>query len=188
MALFGTLSGVLFAYSDDLPDFGARRLRTRARSRACSVERRNASASSPSSAALVISLRRHPAAPAQGDPLRGGQGLLQHFGLSISRNGWRGCQRHPARRIVAGGSTLTMQLARNLFPDEIGFTSATRAGTEDQGDLVAIQIEKRYTKREILTFYCNQIYFGHGAYGVEAASQLYFGKRAKDLTLEEGGD
>ena len=51
--------------------------------------------------------------------------------------------------------------------------------------ILAIQIEKRYTKEEIFTFYCNQIYFGHGAYGVEAASQVYFGKSAKDLTLEE---
>ena len=51
--------------------------------------------------------------------------------------------------------------------------------------LVAIQIEKRYTKREILTFYCNQTHFGHGTYGVEAAARLYFGKRAKDVTLEE---
>ena len=51
--------------------------------------------------------------------------------------------------------------------------------------LVAIQIEKRYTKREILTFYANQTHFGHGTNGVEAAARLYFGKRAKDVTLEE---
>ena len=48
-----------------------------------------------------------------------------------------------------------------------------------------MRIEKRYTKEEIFTFYANQIYFGHGAYGVEAASRLYFGKPAKDLKLEE---
>ena len=51
--------------------------------------------------------------------------------------------------------------------------------------MLAIQIEKRYTKREIFTLYCNQMYFGHGVYGVEAASRLYFGKSAKDLTLAE---
>src|SRR4029079_9117815 len=51
--------------------------------------------------------------------------------------------------------------------------------------LVALQIEKRYTKQEIFTFYCNQIYWGHGAYGVAAAAQVYFGKDLKDLTLEE---
>jgi len=51
--------------------------------------------------------------------------------------------------------------------------------------MLAIQIEKRYTKREIFTLYANQMYFGHGVYGVEAASRLYFGKSAKDLELEE---
>ena len=51
--------------------------------------------------------------------------------------------------------------------------------------IVALQIEKRYTKREILTLYANHVLFGHGTYGVEAASRLYFGKSAKDLTLEE---
>ena len=51
-----------------------------------------------------------------------------------------------------------------------------------------MRIEKRYTKEEIFTFYCNQIYFGHGAYGVEAASQLYFRKAAKDLVARRGRD
>ncbi len=51
--------------------------------------------------------------------------------------------------------------------------------------MLAIQIEKRYTKEEIFTLYCNQMYFGHGAYGVEAASHLYFGKPVKELAVEE---
>ena len=51
--------------------------------------------------------------------------------------------------------------------------------------LVSVQLERRYTKAEILTLYANQINLGHGAYGVEAASRMYFDKSAKDLTLEE---
>src|SRR5678815_3645233 len=51
--------------------------------------------------------------------------------------------------------------------------------------LVAIQLEKRYTKREIFTFYANHVTMGHGAYGVESGSRLYFDKPAKELTLEE---
>src|SRR5437868_5961008 len=51
--------------------------------------------------------------------------------------------------------------------------------------ILAIEIEKRYTKKEIFTIYCNQMYLGHGAYGVEAASRLYFGKSNKELSLEE---
>ena len=51
-----------------------------------------------------------------------------------------------------------------------------------------MRIEKRYTKEEIFTFYCNQIYFGHGAYGVEAASQLYFRKRGQGSEARRSGD
>lgn len=83
----------------------------------------------------------------------------------------------------AGASTLTQQLARNLFPDAIGFQKTPERKIKEA--LVAMQIEKKYTKEEIFTMYCNQIYFGHGAYGVEAASKLYFGKTAKELTLPE---
>ena len=64
------------------------------------------------------------------------------------------------RRMVAGASTLTMQLARGLFAEEIGFTLGDKSPERKIKEiLVAIQIEKRYTKREILTFYCNQIHF-----------------------------
>src|SRR6185295_6275331 len=51
--------------------------------------------------------------------------------------------------------------------------------------ILAIQIEQRYTKKEIFSIYCNQMYLGHGAYGVEAASRLYFNKSNKQLALEE---
>ena len=85
-----------------------------------------------------------------------------------------------------GGSTLTQQLTRNLFPQEIGFAVGNRSWERKVKEtLLAMRIEKRYTKEEIFTFYCNQIYYGHGAYGVEAASQLYFHKPAKALNLEE---
>ena len=85
-----------------------------------------------------------------------------------------------ARRKAGGASTLTQQLARKLFlTDEKTWERKIREA------ILAIQIEKRYTKREIFTLYANQMYFGHGVYGVEAASRLYFGKSAKDLELEE---
>ncbi len=83
-------------------------------------------------------------------------------------------------KIVEGGSTLTQQLAKVLFltPEK----SYTRKLKEMA---LALKIEQRYTKQEILSFYLNQIYFGSGAYGVEAASQIYFGKSVKDLNLAE---
>ena len=81
---------------------------------------------------------------------------------------------------VQGASTLTMQLARNLFlsPDRSFYRKIQEA-------LLAIQMERRFTKPQIFTLYANQIFLGHGAYGFEAASEYYFSKPAKKLTLEE---
>ncbi len=81
---------------------------------------------------------------------------------------------------VQGASTLTMQLARNLFlsPDRSFYRKVQEA-------LLAIQIERRFTKPQIFTLYANQIFLGHGAYGFEAASEYYFSKPAKKLKLEE---
>ena len=103
----------------------------------------------------------------------------QHFGLSIPRIIVTAISDIIYRR-MHGASTLTQQLARKLF-----LTDDKTPERKIKEALLAIQIEKRYTKREIFTLYCNQMYFGHGVYGVEAASRLYFGKSAKDLALEE---
>ena len=79
-----------------------------------------------------------------------------------------------------GASTLTMQLSRNLFlsPDR-------NFRRKIQEALLAIQIERRFTKPQIFTLYANQIYLGHGVYGFEAGANYYFGKKAKDLNIEE---
>jgi len=81
---------------------------------------------------------------------------------------------------IQGASTLTMQLARNLFlsPDRSFYRKVQEA-------LLAIQIERHFTKPQIFTLYANQIFLGHGAYGFEAASEYYFSKPARRLKLEE---
>src|SRR6202795_2652438 len=81
---------------------------------------------------------------------------------------------------VQGASTLTMQLARNLFlsPDR-SFHRKVQAA------MLAIQIERRFTKPQIFTLYANQIFLGHGVYGFEAASEFYFSKPARNLTPPE---
>jgi penicillin-binding protein 1A len=81
---------------------------------------------------------------------------------------------------LQGASTLTMQLARNLFlsPDR-------RWQRKVQEAMLAIQIERLFTKPQIFTLYANQIFLGHGVYGFEAASEFYFSKPAKNLTLVE---
>src|SRR5439155_27014955 len=87
------------------------------------------------------------------------------------------------RRRDQGASTLTQQAARNL--DQFGLTRQKLFDRKIREIILAIQIEKRYTKKEIFAIYCNQMYLGHGAYGIEAASRLYFNKTNKQLSLEE---
>ena len=83
-------------------------------------------------------------------------------------------------RKLHGGSTISQQLARDLF---LHRRQTLRRKFKEV--LLARQIERKYSKHEILTMYCNQFNLGHGAYGVEAASQLYFGKNVSGLAVEE---
>jgi penicillin-binding protein 1A len=85
-----------------------------------------------------------------------------------------------AMRIVQGGSTLTQQLAKNLF-----LKPEKTLSRKIQEAILAFQIEQAYTKEEILAFYSNHTYMGHGRFGIEAASRFYFGKPAKYMTLAE---
>jgi penicillin-binding protein 1A len=103
-----------------------------------------------------------------------------HWGINVLRVGgalWYDLRSHGRAQ---GASTLTMQLARNLF-----FSSERTASRKVQEAYLAIQIERVFTKQQIFTLYGNQIYLGHGRYGFEAASQFYFSKHAKELTLPE---
>jgi len=81
---------------------------------------------------------------------------------------------------VQGASTLTMQLARNLF-----LSSQKTYGRKLQEIFLALEIERRFTKPQIFALYANQIYLGSGTYGFEAGSEYYFSKHARDLTLPE---
>jgi penicillin-binding protein 1A len=81
---------------------------------------------------------------------------------------------------VQGASTLTMQLARNLF-----LSSEKTYGRKLQEIFLSLEIERRFTKQQIFTLYANQIYLGGGTYGFEAGSEYYFSKHARDLTLPE---
>ncbi len=79
-----------------------------------------------------------------------------------------------------GASTLTMQLSRNLF-----LSPERHFSRKVQEAILALQIERRFTKQQIFTLYCNQIFLGHGVYGFEAGAEYYFNKHARDLKLEE---
>lgn len=82
---------------------------------------------------------------------------------------------------VEGGSTITQQLVKNTF-----LTSDKTIMRKTKEVLIAINLERRYSKEEILEMYLNRIYFGHGAYGIQAASSLYFNKDVSELTVNEG--
>jgi penicillin-binding protein 1A len=98
---------------------------------------------------------------------------VDHIGLTRAM-----LQNIRSMRISQGGSTITQQLSKNLF-----FSFERRWVRKIKELLIALQIEATFSKDEILEAYCNQVYFGSGAYGVEDASLVYFGKRAKGLTL-----
>jgi penicillin-binding protein 1A len=83
-------------------------------------------------------------------------------------------------RFAEGASTITQQLAKTLF-----LTPQKTLGRKIKEALLAVQLERRYTKKEILRFYLNQVYIGSGAYGVESAARIYFNKSVKKLTLAE---
>jgi penicillin-binding protein 1A len=114
-----------------------------------------------------------------------------HFGLNVSR-----ILVTAVKDVVLGqrfgASTITQQVARDLFLQSEYLNGGIYARTGRRGlerkikeMFLAMQIERRYTKPEILTFYANQMNLGHGAYGVEAGARMYFGKSARDLTLDE---
>lgn len=96
-------------------------------------------------------------------------GLTRAFVNNLSRSGG-----------VQGGSTLTQQLAKNLF-----LTQERTAARKIQEAILALWLERTYTKDQILELYLNRVYFGSGAYGVEAAAQRYFDKSARSVTIAE---
>ena len=183
-AVLGVISGVLFAYSPDLPEISdlddyAPSTITRVYARGGEVigefatERR-----------VIIGYDDIPEVLRNAIISAEDSTFFEHVGFSISRIVVT-IIRDVLRQELRGASTLTQQLARRIS-----------IGGQTLGGLKTLQrkikeayhtfhIEKRYTKREILTLYCNQIYWGSGAYGVEAAARTYFGKSAKDLELEE---
>ncbi len=106
--------------------------------------------------------------------------FYQHVGIDprgILRAVWANITNHG---VSEGGSTITQQLAKNAL-----LTQEQTLKRKIQEAVLALQIERQYSKSEILELYLNQIYFGQGAYGVQAAAQVYFGKNVEDLDVAE---
>ena len=99
------------------------------------------------------------------DPL----GMARAVAVRVERGSW-----------VQGGSTITQQLARNIF-----LTNSRTFGRKIREAILALALERRFSKKQILELYLNRVYFGGGAYGIDAASRRFFGHSAHQLTLSE---
>ena len=109
------------------------------------------------------------------------QHFAEHWGVDfpgVLRAAWRNTRN---LQVTEGASTLTMQLAGTLFLDRTDRSLKRKI----QETLLALQVERHYTKEQIFTMYANQIYLGHGNYGLEAAAQYYFAKSVGQLTIPE---
>lgn len=109
------------------------------------------------------------------------QHFEEHWGVDFPRvveSAWHDVTHH---RAAEGASTLTMQLAGGLFLNRADRSMHRKI----QETILALQIERHYTKEQIFTMYCNQIYLGSGNYGFEAASEYYFSKPLSEITLPE---
>ena len=182
-AFVGTAGGMLFSFAGDLPEIEALDnytpgVITRVIGRDGSVvgdfatERRE-----------IVSYEEIPEVLRHAIMAAEDQHFMTHNGFHPLLMAWAAINDVVSTRRTPGRSTITQQLARQLFPESLGFERAWIRKVKEA--LVAMQIEKRYTKAEIFTMYCNKVAWGHRTYGVEAASQLYFGKPARELTLAE---
>jgi penicillin-binding protein 1A len=190
-ALLGTVTGIAFAYKGDIPRVSALddyRPSTITRLLArdgrligeFATERR-----------LVIAYDDMAPALRQAIIASEDAGFERHFGLSVPRI-LVTAVKDLALGQRFGASTITQQVARDLFLQTEYLSGGIYARTGRRGlerkvkeMLLALQLERRYTKQEIFTFYANQMNLGHGAYGVEAAARMYFDTSARELTLEE---
>jgi penicillin-binding protein 1A len=191
-ALFGIASGVILAFVGDLPQISA--LDNYAPSTITRVLGRDGSVIGEFATERreVVSNAQIPNVLKQAIIAAEDADFHRHIGFEPTRMAWAVYRDLTAKGRTPGRSTLTQQIARNLFQESIGFRRDPDAWVDLSGwerkikeALVALQIERRYTKDEIFTMYCNQIYWGHGAYGVQAASRLYFDKPVGELTLDE---
>ena len=186
-ALLGTLSGVLVAFAGDVPEISA--LDDYRPNTITHILARDGQTIGEFATERRLVVGYDQISPNLRNAIIATEdaGFNQHFGLSMSRIAIT-----VLKDILTGkrqgASTTTQQLARNVFLQQYQLAGGKFEVSPERKVkewIVAIQIEKRFTKPEIFTLYANQINLGHGAYGVEAASHLYFDKPAKDLTVEE---
>src|SRR5438552_3943377 len=179
-ALFGAATGLLLVYSTDLPQVEQLEHFRPSSTTELYDDQGRIIGSFALQRRVVASYSDYP--PVLRDALISieDKDFYRHWGVNVWRIAGAAYRDIVSGGKVQGASTLTMQLSRNLF-----LTPDRTFHRKIQEVLLAIQIERRFTKPQIFTLYANQIFLGHGVYGFEAASRYYFSKPAKQLTLEE---
>lgn len=183
-ALLGILSGVLFAYAGDLPRISALDNYSPSTITRIYADRGQLIGEFATQRRVVVGYDAINPTLREAIIATEDTEFDRHFGVNVGRIAVAAFIDIVERRRAQGASTLTQQIARNL-KEQFGLTNEKSFERKIREAILAVQIEKRYTKREIFTIYCNQMYLGHGAYGIEAASRLYFNKPNGQLTLEE---
>src|SRR6202521_4473595 len=179
----GAISGLLYHYSKDLPDYSTLQdyeppVMTR-------VHAANGEllAEYAKERRLYIPIQAVPKLVTNAFISAEDKNFYEHSGLDfggIARAGWLYVQNMGTSRRPQGASTITQQVAKNfLLTNELSFERKIKEA------LLALKIERTYTKQKILELYLNEIYLGFGAYGVAAASLLYFDKSVHELTIAE---
>jgi penicillin-binding protein 1A len=179
--VFGAAAGLLFVYSSDLPEIRALEDYRPNVVTELYADDGQVIGSFALQRRILLTYEQIPAVLKDAILTAEDQHFEQHWGVDFPRVAGAAWRNLRAGRITEGASTLTMQLAGTLFLDR----SDRSMRRKIQETLLALQIERHYTKQQIFTMYCNQIYLSHGNYGFEAASEYYFGKPVGNLTLPE---
>ena len=176
----GAVAAVVFNYVNEAPMFDPSRLATVETSYIYDSEGNEIAALHEEQNRIVVRLNQIPQHVQEAFIAIEDERFFKHFGFDITGSLRAAYVNFQAGEIVQGASTITQQLAQNAF-----LTPEKTYRRKIQEIWLALQLERIYGKEEILEMYLNRIYFGNGAYGVEAAAQNYFDKGVADLSLAE---
>lgn len=178
--LIGIISAYIFYCAATLPDLDAAFAKTRQPSTVILAENGHEIQTFGNAFAFVIYPKDLPAYIPDAVVNTEDRRFYRHFGLDIIGLTRAAVVNIFKRRCAQGASTITQQVAKNLF-----LTSQKNLKRKIQELLIAFRLEKKFTKEQILTLYLNRVYLGAGTYGFEAAANKYFNKSAADLSLKE---
>ena len=176
----GATAAVVIHYVNETPPFNPARLATVETSYLFDSEGNEITVLHEEQNRIVVSLDDVPDHVRQAFIAIEDERFYDHFGFDVTGSIRAAYANFQAGEIIQGGSTITQQLAQNAF-----LTTEKTYRRKVQEIWLALQLERSYSKEEILELYLNRIYFGNSAYGVEAAAQTYFNKSVDEITLAE---